>query len=100
MAKKAAEKGYEAGYGTTLGVVEMVQDYGLKQSKIDISVNAVEDVLKKGGLVMLAGTGPGPFLNTSHYIVIRKAQVENGTQQTLAVKSLTTLLMILLTSSQ
>lgn len=73
MAKKAAEKGYEAGYGTTLGVVEMVQDYGLKQSKIDISVNAVEDVLKKGGLVMLAGTGPGPFLNTSHYIVIRKS---------------------------
>ena len=73
MAKKAAEKGYEAGYGTTLGVVEMVQDYGLKQSKIDISVNAVEDVLKKGGLVMLAGTGPGPFLNTSHYVVIRKS---------------------------
>lgn len=73
MAKKAAEKGYEAGYGTTLGVIEMVQDYGLKQSKIDISVNAVEDVLKKGGLVMLAGTGPGPFLNTSHYIVIRKS---------------------------
>jgi|GEM_PF-5515383 len=53
--------------------LKAARDYGLKQSKIDISVNAVEDVLKKGGLVMLAGTGPGPFLNTSHYVVIRKS---------------------------
>lgn len=74
MAKKAAQQGYEAGLGTTLGVIKMVEDYGLKQSEIGISVSAVEETLKKGGLVMLAGQGPGPFLGVSHYIVIRKSE--------------------------
>lgn len=74
MAKKAAQQGYEAPLGTNMQVVKMVEDYGLKQSTLENSVNAVEDTLKKGGLVLVAGQGDGPFLGVSHYVVIRKSE--------------------------
>lgn len=74
IARKAEEKGYGTGYGTNLSVINLANDYGLKTKTLPNTIQAVEETLKSGGLVLVAGEGDGPFLGISHYTLIRKSE--------------------------
>lgn len=74
LSRQAIQEGHGASdaEGTAYSVVSMGEKYGLRTQSIGGDVESINNVLRNGGLAMVAGTGNGPFLGVSHWIIIRK----------------------------
>lgn len=73
IAKIAVERGYrECGVGSSATIALIAEDWGLKTEKIaPLTVENVNEVLRKGGMVHTGGTGAPPYTGAGHVIAIR-----------------------------
>ena len=62
-----------SGGGTSWDVASVVHDYGLKTHRISNSEAEINKILNSGGMVMIAGKGPRPFISRGgHFVLVRK----------------------------
>lgn len=58
----------------------LAEHWGLKASAVGSTVDAVNEVLRAGGMVVLSGTGTAPFTSSGHYIAIRGVTADGSWQ--------------------
>ena len=62
-----------SGGGTSWDVASVVHDYGLKTHRVSNSEAEINKILNSGGMVMIAGKGPRPFISSGgHFVLVRK----------------------------
>lgn len=62
-----------SGGGTSWDVASVVHDYGLKTHRVSNNEAEINKILNSGGMVMIAGQGPRPFISSGgHFVLVRK----------------------------
>lgn len=68
----ANEKGMMGDGGSSWSMPSVVGDHWkLNTKQIPATISAINDVIKAGGLVIMAGRGSTPFTSKGHYILVR-----------------------------
>jgi hypothetical protein len=55
----------------------VAKNYGLSSKPVGTNLNAINEALRAGALIIMSGSGPVPFTSDGHFIVIR-AVTEDG----------------------
>jgi hypothetical protein len=77
--QKSTKYNVPGGAGTGYNLLNMLDDtdYGVKYKQLQKSEAEINKTLDSGGIVMVSGRGPRPFLAGGHWILIRK-KTSNG----------------------
>lgn len=72
--QKSTKYNVPGGAGTGYNLLNMLDDtdYGVKYKQLQKSEAEINKTLDSGGIVMVSGRGPRPFLAGGHWILIRK----------------------------
>jgi hypothetical protein len=60
-----------AGNSRSTWLTRMVEEYGLRRENVAASEDAINQVLRNGGIVLISGKGASPYTASGHYILIR-----------------------------